>query len=291
METASLSGKTAFITGATSGLGKITACELASAGANVTATARSTAKGQSLLDFYKEKYPQGKGSITILPCDLSSLTEVRNACLQFAGTCEKLDILINNAGLWNFHFKESKDKIEEIFAVNFLASVLITQLLLDKVTASPEGKIIFTASGLHQGEINFDDPEFRKEFTGFKAYRQSKLALILFTRLMADKLKDTRTGVYSQHPGMVKTGLGQDAGWLSRQIFNLMGTSPENGSKTLTFLAKTPNSALTSGEYYYKCKVKEATRESNDMSAAQKLLSLAHRYLMPWLKENEWNLN
>lgn len=180
--------QTIFMTGATSGLGLEVASHLASTGAKVVVTARSIEKVQALQDYYKTHYPKGQGTIDPIECDLSSFESILAACSAFKNKHDRLDTIINNAGVWNFEYKESKNQIEEIWHVNFLAPLLINHLLVDLLSQSREAKIIYTASGLHQGEINFDDLEFRKGFSNFKAYRQSKLAVILMCRLLAEKL-------------------------------------------------------------------------------------------------------
>ena len=114
--------------------------------------------------------------------------------------------------------------------MNLIAPVLIEENLHSLMLKAFEAKVIFTASGLHQGEFSFDDPEFRKGFSGFKAYRQSKLGIILMTRLLARQYKDARIGYYCVHPGMVQTKLGQKAGWLSRTILSLAGKFAGEGS-------------------------------------------------------------
>ncbi len=180
--------QTIFMTGATSGLGLDVASHLASTGAKVVVTVRNTEKLQALQDYYKTHYPTGQGKIEHIECDLSSFESILAACSAFKNKHDRLDTIINNAGVWNFEYKESKNQIEEIWHVNFLAPLLINHLLVDLLSQSREAKIIYTASGLHQGEINFDDLEFRKGFSNFKAYRQSKLAVILMCRLLAEKL-------------------------------------------------------------------------------------------------------
>lgn len=278
-----VSGKTILITGATSGIGKEVALELACRGNNVIFTARRIEAAEKILsDFDRENTP-GKGSLSFIPCDLSSFESVRAACNDFLKSHDRLDILINNAGIWNFEFKESKNKIEEIFHVNVLSPALIKSLLIPVLAKSPDARIIQTASGLHFGTIDFDDVEGRKKFSGFKAYRQSKLGVILLTRHWAKTLKDQQIGVYAVHPGLVDTRLGRDAGWFSNLFFRTFGIPAKKGAKTLVYLATAPKSELVTGEYYTREKIKRITKESYDQKLAQKLDALVNQYLNAYL--------
>lgn len=142
--------KTIFITGATSGIGLVTACELASDGSRVIATARNNEKGNELLSYYRNNYPYGKGTIKFTLCDLASFESIVHACDQVRRENDCIDVLINNAGVWNFCYRESRDKIEETPQVNVLAPLLINYLLLDVLSKSSQAKSIFAASALHQ---------------------------------------------------------------------------------------------------------------------------------------------
>ncbi|PZR36420.1 MAG: hypothetical protein DI538_13895 [Azospira oryzae] len=265
--------KNIFITGATSGLGLITACELASQGHKVIATARSIERGHELTNYYYQHYSISKGSIEIVICDLLSFASIVNACAYVNKSNSHLDILINNAGVWNFSYRESADHIEQIFQVNVLAPILINHLLLDLLLKSSNAKSIFTASALHQGNVDFANLEFKNGFSGFKAYRQSKLEIILLCRLLAEKFKNSTIGFYCQHPGLVNTKLGRDANWFSRLFFQTMGRSPTKGAQTLIYLAEANKKKLVSGEYYAKMKVKKLTHQSYNLHVAARLLS------------------
>jgi NAD(P)-dependent dehydrogenase (short-subunit alcohol dehydrogenase family) len=273
----SMEQPTIFITGVTSGLGKVAALELANSGAKLIAACRNMTKGEQLLRDYAKEFPNGKGRITLIECNLSSFASIRKVCEEIKSGYDILDQVILNAGVWHFEYTESEDGIEDIFQVNLLAPHFIIDELLPLVENSEDGRIIITSSGLHQKSINFTDIEFKKEFSGIKAYRQSKLAVILMTRWMHKKIGD-RVGVYCQHPGVVKTDLGRHAKWFPRAIFKLMGTSAKKGARTLLYLARTPQSELTSGEYYTKSKLTKTTAESYDMEAAERLMKVSLDY-------------
>lgn len=275
-----------FITGATSGLGKAAALHLAAEGAVVIAASRNSEKGVILLEDYRKQYPKGKGRIELVECDLASFESINMACEEISESYDHLDMIINNAGIMNFEFKKTKDKIEATWQINLLAPMLIAHLLVSKLDKAREPKIIFTTSGLHQGTIDFEDPEFKnKKFSGYKCYRQSKLGVILMARLLAHQLSEAETGVYAQHPGLVNTDLSRSAGILSKMIFNRMGVAPEKGAETLIYLAETPNEDLVSGEYYTKQHVARITEESYDMDMAEKLLELIRSYLKKYITE------
>ena len=240
-----------------------------------------------MLDDYRKKKPNGKGRIELVECDLTSLDSVSMACEEIVESYHHLDMIINNAGIMNFEFRESKDGIEATWQVNLLAPMLISHLLMPCFKEVLQPKIIFTTSGLHRGVIDFEDPEWRKKkFVGYKCYSQSKLGVILMTRLLAQKLDEKEIGVYTQHPGLVNTDLSRSAGAVSKLIFNWMGTSPEKGAETLIHLAETPSEELVSGEYYTQKHVAKTTKESYDLAMAEKLLTLIKSYLKKYITES-----
>jgi NAD(P)-dependent dehydrogenase (short-subunit alcohol dehydrogenase family) len=194
-----------------------------------------------------------------------------------------IDVLINNAGVWNFGYRKTINNIEETLQVNVLAPLLINYLLLDLLTHSKNAKSIFAASALHQGHVDLKNLEFKHNFSGFKAYRQSKLAVILLCRLLAQKLMPANIGVYCEHPGLVSTKLGRDAGWFSNLFFTVMGLPAEKGARTLIYLAEEDKNHLISGEYYARKQVKKITPQSYDLVMAEKLLYQLKVYLAPYI--------
>lgn len=272
-----------FMTGATSGFGKIIAKEMASSGSTVVVLARSSDKANILLQEFSREYPTSQGKIEVIQVNLNSFQSIVKGCQEFRENYQKLNTLILNAGLMNFSFKETQDGFEETLQVNLLAPILITHLLIDLVDKNSNSKIIFTTSGLHQGTINFNDIEFRKKFTGFKVYRQSKLGIILMTRYLAKLNKNDRLVYFTIHPGLIRTELGRDAGWLSKIVFYLIGKPLEMGAQTHLDLLRMKNEDIVSGEYYAYSKVKSITPESNDMEMAANLNTLIYRYLEPYL--------
>ena len=272
-----MKNKIVLITGATSGIGKETARGLAKLGATIVFTARDVLKGEKTK---KELIAATNNeNIHMLKCDLASFESIKNCCKEFISKYDKLHVLINNAGVWDFKRRESKDGIENIFATNYLAPFLMTNLLLDILKKSSPSRIINVTSGMHYGTINFDDIEFKQKFSGAKAYRQSKLGLILFTRLLSKKLKGTNVTVNVVHPGMNKTNLGRDAGGFSRMIFKMMGKDPKIGAETSIYLASSPDVKDITGEYFAKKEIKKSSKESYDMNLAEKLWDLSKKYV------------
>ncbi|HME54442.1 MAG TPA: SDR family oxidoreductase [Candidatus Lokiarchaeia archaeon] len=272
-----MQGKIVLITGATSGIGNATAIELARQGATLILTTRDDARGAAT----KEEITQltGNANIEVLHCDLASFTSIRAFTEEFKEKHDHLDVLINNAGTWDFKRRESADGIENIFAVNFLAPFLMTNLLLDLLQASAPARIINITSGLHSGTIHFEDIEFKRKFSGFKAYSQSKLALILFTRILAKKLEGTGVVVNCVHPGLNRTDLGRDSGRVTRWMFQHMGQDPQKGAETAVYLASDPAADTVTSEYFVKKQVKKSSKTSYDMAIAQKLWEVAAKYV------------
>lgn len=278
-----LVGQNIFITGATSGIGKVAALKLANDGATVIATYRNDEKGETLLQNFKDNHPNSKGKLELIKCNLSSFESISEACKKVKNNYDNLDAIINNAGIMNFSLIESENKIEEIFHVNLLAPVLISHLLINSLEKSDLGKLIFTTSGLHQGKINFNNIELKINFSGFKSYSQTKLGLILLTKLFAINLSKSNIGVYSNHPGLVRTDIARTAGIFSKLFFYLMGKSPLEGAKTLIYLSENENRFLKSGEYYADCKIAETSKESYNIETATNLLNVCKTYLINWI--------
>jgi len=272
-----LKNKIVLITGATSGIGKETALGLAKLGATIVFTTRDNLKGEKTK---KELIAATNNKdIHMLKCDLASFESIKNCCKEYKSKYDKLHVLINNAGVWDFKRRESKDGIENIFATNYLAPFLMTDLLLDMLKKSSPSRIINVTSGMHYGTINFDDIEFKQKFSGAKAYRQSKLGLILYTKLLAKKLEGTDVTVNTAHPGMNKTDLGRDAGGFSKMIFKMMGKDPKIGAETSIYLASSSDVKNITGEYFAKKEIKKSSKESYDMELAKKLWDVSEKYL------------
>ncbi|GEM_PF-1905931 len=272
MQSTSMDRQQIFMTGATSGLGKVAAITLANEGHHIIVACRDKTKGKALVEATT-------GTIDLVECDLASFASMQKACKEIMERFDQLDQLILNAGVWTFDRRESEDGIEEIFQVNLLAPLFMIHALSPLMTNAQHSKVIITASALHGGVIQFEDLEYKEKFSGFKAYQQSKLGVILMTRYLEKELDKIGVGIYSQHPGVVQTELGRHAGWFSRMIFKLIGKSPAKGARTLLYLSKTPKAELTSGAYYANRKLTKSGKESYNMEVARKLVKRLESYL------------
>lgn len=270
-----MQGKNIVFTGGTSGLGKVAAFDAANSGAHVYLMSRRASA--ELEEEFRAKFPTAKGSLTTIQGDLADLASIAAFCRSVAEHCDHVDVLVNNAGLWSFAFQETRDKIEETFQVNLLAPYLLIRDLKPLLRKASQPLVINTASALHQGFLDFDDIEYRGKFSGFQAYRQSKLGLVLLTRWLAQN--DKSVTYVSHHPGLVSTGLVRSGGWFSRTFFSSFGMSEEKGAETLIFLLRQTPTDLKSGEYYTKSALKKtSTPESYNLHTAGKLMALLDEY-------------
>jgi NAD(P)-dependent dehydrogenase (short-subunit alcohol dehydrogenase family) len=272
-----LKDKTVLITGATSGIGKETAIGAAKLGGTIVFTTRNIQKGELTKDEIVKASNNNK--VDFLYCDLASFDSIRSFCDQFKAKYGQLQVLINNAGVWESKRKVSKDGIESTFAVNYLAPFLMTDLLLDALKKGAPSRIINLTSGYHGGTIHFDDIEFKRSFSGRKAYRQSKLAMILFTKILAEKLRGTGVTVNCVNPGFTATNLARELDFIARAFFRLLGKDPKKGAETSIHLASSPGVENITGEYFANKKIRQSSKESNDMEVAKKLWDLSVEYV------------
>jgi NAD(P)-dependent dehydrogenase (short-subunit alcohol dehydrogenase family) len=253
------------MTGGTDGLGRAALQKWLESGHNVLLLARNPSKNTIESD-----------RLQVVPCDLSSLSSMKQAVNAVKASTDSIDALVHNAGMWAFSFAETEDGVEQTLQVNVLAPIWLTSALTPLLLKAPAPRVISSASGLHQGSINFEDIEYRSSFSGFKAYRQSKLAIIVWTRYMSRK--EPRIFWATQHPGVVNTQLVRDGGWLANAFFRLFGKSPEKGAETLVHLVESPLENLETGEYYKnKRKAKTDTLASYDLRSAPKLIALTEK--------------
>ena len=272
-DTTTMKDKVVMVTGANSGIGKSASLALAEKSATVVMVARNKERGDAARSEIVRK--SGNNSIDLLLADLSSLESVRQLVAEFRKKYSKLHILINNAGLFNQRRRVTADGYENTFATNYLAPFLLTNLQLDLLKASAPSRIINVSSvGHYNGHINFDDINLEKEYGGWKAYGQSKLALVLFTHELAKKLQGTGVTVNAVHPGTVATNIWSrplgPVGFIMA-LPKLFMTSPDQGAETIVYLASSPDAKGLNGEYLEKLKVKKSSDESYNEEIAQRL--------------------
>lgn len=272
-----MQGKTAIITGATSGIGWITALAVAGEGAHLVLPVRNMDKGRALRGEIREK--TGNTNVALHECRLDSFASIRAFAEAFLSGHGQLHLLVNNAGIWETKRSLSLDGIEMNFAVNHLAPFLLTNLLLDPIRESAPSRIVNVSSMAHkQATMRFDDLEGKKHWSSMRSYAQGKLANIMFTRKLAADLKDEGVTVNCLHPGVVNTRLFDKMPWPFRKLFGLFMISPRKGAQTTVHLATSPDVQNITGEYFVKKRVAKTSRHAADMDAAQRLWDVSLAY-------------
>jgi len=268
-----MTGKICLVTGSTNGIGKSTAIELARMGATVVIIGRDA---QKTFEVVKEiRATSGNPNVDSLLADLSSQREVRRLATDFKRKYSQLHVLINNAGGFFLRRQLSVDGIEMTFALNHLASFLLTDLFLDTIQASAPARIINVSSDAHaSGKIEFDNLQGEQNFRP-SAYDNSKLANILFTLELARRLEGTGVTVNALHPGFVATGFAKNNGKVIAALVSvfapLVARSPVKGAETSIYLASSPNVEGMTGKYFYDSQVISAAPQATDMVVARKL--------------------
>lgn len=268
-----LNGKIALITGATSGIGRATATMFAENGATLVLPVRELEEGKRLREELLRKKPSAE--VHIYECDLSSLLSVQKFISDVKEHFNHLNLLINNAGVFPQERKTSVDGHELNLVVNYLAPVLLTSVLLDLLKKGVPSRIINVASSMcKQGTIDFSDIESKK-FDRYKAYAQSKLAIVLFTKTLGRKLRGSGITVNALHPGVIETKLAlgplQLTNSFFRWLFMLKMESPRDGAKRIMYLATSPEVTNVSGEYFEKNKIVKLPRELTDETVVNQL--------------------
>ena len=267
------SGKTMLVTGATNGIGRVTARELARLGAQVTILSRNAEKCARVAEEIRK---DTGNPVEYLAADLSTLAGIMQAAETFKNRRRRLDVLVNNAGGIFIRRTITSDGLEMTFALNHVAYFLLSGLLLDVLKQSSPARVVNVASGMHMGaHLDFDDLQNEKHYSGFRAYGRSKLANILFTYELARKLEGSGVTVNCVHPGYVNTGLSLNNGLifgvfagLSARLF---GRKPEEGARTSIYLAASPEVQGVTGKYFADCKPVSSSLESYDTTAATRL--------------------
>lgn len=254
--------RTILITGSNTGIGKATAVALARFGATIVLTARDPKKGeQARQDVIDRTHNE---DVHLLQADFSSLESTRALAGNFKQGFRQLDVLINNAGAMLSNRRVTEDGLEMTFQVNHLASFLLTGLLLDRLKAAPSARIVNLSSDAHRLlygglPVNFNDLQSAKWYRGMRAYAQSKLANVLFTRELARRLEGASVSVNAVHPGAVNTEMAspEDGRGLFATLFNWtkpLYLSPEDGARTSVYVATAPELEGVTGGYFRKCK-------------------------------------
>ena len=270
-----LQNKTAIVTGANSGMGMATVRALSDMGAKVIMLCRSEKRGTEALEkLSSEKYRD----LELILCDLGNYDSIRAFANIVRRGYDHIDILVNNAGFISLDRQETGEGLERQFGINHIGHFLLTMSLLDLMGEG--GRIVNVASGAHKtGKIHFDDINLTKGFNVIKAYSQSKLANVLFTRELARRVKDRGITVNCCHPGAVATNIGIDRdtgfGKTVTRLLKPFFQTPEQGARTAIFLASDDSVSDVTGEYFYKCRIAKSSKRSKDMELAKKLFEFS----------------
>jgi NAD(P)-dependent dehydrogenase (short-subunit alcohol dehydrogenase family) len=247
-----VSKPTAFITGATQGIGMVTARALADAGYRVLMGCRSAQRGELVRDHLVRS--TGNQDVEVVALDLASRQVVTSCAATVVGRCDRLDLLVNNAGMMSATRALSADGIELTFAVNHLGPFLLTELLLDLLAASAPARIVNVASRLHlRGSLDLGRPQSDERYRSLAAYARSKLANVVYTLELAERLQGTGVTVNCLHPGVVATNLFPSTSRpmaLAAGMAKRFMMSPEEGAATTIYLALSPEVADISGAYF-----------------------------------------
>jgi NAD(P)-dependent dehydrogenase (short-subunit alcohol dehydrogenase family) len=265
----------AIVTGGNTGIGKATARGLVESGATVIIACRDLEKGEAA------RRDIGADRVQVMPLDLADTRSIRRFASVFRDRFDRLDVLINNAGMWTRERTTTKDGFEATFGVNHLGPFLLTHLLRDLLIASAPARIVNVSSGLHyRGVMRWDDLQYeRRRFRGPEVYAQSKLANVLYTAALADRLKDTGVTANALHPGVVATELAREYPRVLMRIASLFLLTPEEGARTSLYLALSPDVAGVSGRYFERSREKTPSRAARSVEDRERLWSLSEQML------------
>ncbi|XP_069552651.1 retinol dehydrogenase 12-like [Brachyistius frenatus] len=276
-----LDGKTVVITGANTGIGKETAIDLAKRGAKVIIACRDMEKAGAAVKEIKES--SGSDSVACMKLDLSDTKSIREFAEAINRDEQKLNILINNAGVMVCPYGKTADGFEMQIGVNHMGHFLLTHLLIDLIKRSAPARIITVSSMAHSwGSINLEDINSEKSYDKGRAYSQSKLANVLFTRSLARRLEGTGVTAYVLHPGVVQTDLWRHLSGFQQLVMKVVSPFTKNsvqGAQTSIYCAVEPSLEKESGGYYSDCAPASCCAAAKDDDLAKKLWELSCRML------------
>lgn len=269
-----MQNKTVIITGATSGIGEVAAIRLAEKGARIVYTARDRVRAELTLRKLAAANPKAEHVFHL--ADLSLLAEMKRVG-EILAREPRINVLMNNAGALFNRRQETADGLEMTFALNHMAYFVVTNLLLPKL--QPGARIVSVASNAHRGaRLDFDDLQSRRGYTGFPVYSKSKLCNILFNRELARRAPHGVTA-NALHPGFVATRFGDNSGGLMRTILSVAkpigAIAPEEGARTMIYLAASPEVEGVTGEYFYESKIATPTAEARNDADARRLWEIS----------------
>ncbi len=268
-----MAGKTVLVTGGSGGIGKATAFGLSTMGAGLAITGRDRERTE---DAAREIRAAADGHVDVFIADLSSQSEVRRLAAEVLRTIPRLDVLINNVGGYWDTRHVTPDGLEHTFALNHLAPFLLTNLLLDRLTKSAPARVVTVSSNAQaMGQIDFDDLQGERSYSGSQAYNQSKLANVLFTYELARRLQGTSVTANALHPGVVRTSFGaEDPRRIQRVLIPFLMPfmkTPARGAATSIHLASDPDLEDVSGRFFANSHAKTSSKRSYDQAVAARL--------------------
>ena len=272
-----MNGKVCLVTGATDGIGKVSARVLAELGAKVIIVGRNPEKSAIVLAELRSI--SGNENIDLLMADLAVMQEVRDLAEQVISRYDRLDVLLNNAGGYFTKHEITSDGLEMTFALNHMSYFLLTNKLMELLKYSAPARIVNVSSDAHYGvDMEFENLNGEQEYKAWKAYQKSKLANVLFTYELLKKVPGNIT-VNCLHPGFVATNFGHNNGGFFGPVLKIAqrisAIDPEEGAKTSIFLCSAPEVKGVSGKYFYKCQPKTSSRESRNMDTGKRLWQIS----------------
>lgn len=273
-----LTGKRILVTGANTGIGRVSAADFARRGATVLMACRSEEKTRPVIDAIRAE--AGHDRVEFVPLDLGDLDSVRACAAAVLADDAPLHVLLANAGLAGFK-GQTKSGFELAFGVNHVGHYLLTRLLLDRLKASAPARIVIVSSKAHYKAKGLDLDAVQaptRTTTGLAEYQVSKLANVLMTRSLAERLEGTGVTTYSLHPGVIASDIWRNVPGLLRWLMKRFMITVEEGAKTQIHCATSPDVATESGLYYDRCKPKTPSALARDAALAEAL----------WVRSAEW---
>jgi NAD(P)-dependent dehydrogenase (short-subunit alcohol dehydrogenase family) len=281
MDGATAEGKLVVITGGNAGIGKETAVGLARQGARVVITSRDAGRGAEAVADIRAR--AGSGSVEVMALDLADFASIRNFASELLARTDRIDVLIDNAGLILLSRRVTVDGFEMTFGVNHLGHFLLTNLLLDRIKASAPARVVVVSSHAHKQArrgLDFDDLQSERSYSSFGVYAKTKLANIYFARELARRLDGAGVTANALHPGFVGSRFARDGdtgglGNIGMVLLRPFAISPEKGARTSVWLASSPDVVDETGGYFYRCAPSTPSAAARDDEAARRLWAVS----------------
>jgi retinol dehydrogenase 14 len=274
LQTLLMAGRNVVVTGGTAGIGNSTAAGLAALGARVGIVGRDRLRAEAAAADIRAA--SGNPAVDVFTADMSAQGGIRRLAGKVVDAYPRLDVLVNNVGGFWAHRHVTADGLEHTFALNHLGPFLLTNLLLDRLTASAPARVVTVSSGAHaQGRIDFDDLQGAAAYSGQRAYNASKLANVMFTYELARRLEGTGVTATVLHPGVVRTNFSAEDQTAMFKVMlplvRLFMKTPAAGAATPVYLASSAQVDGITGRYFTNCTPRNSSNASYDTAAAARL--------------------